>query len=180
MDGDEPVIGSHLTAREYDVYALIGRGFTNGQIADELGLTFATAKWYVSQVIARCGVASREEVAALWRAENRASQRVKRGLRAAFSAQMVRFATATAAISAAGVACAAIVIAAWPGGTIGAGDTQAPADGSAGSASRSATPAANAGIVFEGTRQLDTGRLLVLYHIEGEAHRTLFCSGRRE
>jgi DNA-binding NarL/FixJ family response regulator len=49
-----------LTEREQDVARLMACGYTNPRIAEELGITFATAKWYVSQVIAKLGAMKRE------------------------------------------------------------------------------------------------------------------------
>ena len=44
------------TAREREVLDLIARGHTNGEIAGELGISFATAKWHVSELITKLGV----------------------------------------------------------------------------------------------------------------------------
>jgi uncharacterized protein YjbI with pentapeptide repeats/DNA-binding CsgD family transcriptional regulator len=55
--------------REREVLDLIARGRTNGEIAESLGITFATAKWHVSELITKLGVASREDVAAYWQRE---------------------------------------------------------------------------------------------------------------
>lgn len=55
--------------REREVLDLIARGRTNGEIAETLGITFATAKWHVSELISKLGVQSREEVASYWQAE---------------------------------------------------------------------------------------------------------------
>jgi len=39
------------TPRERDVLDLIADGRTNAEIADRLGISFATAKWHVSVVL---------------------------------------------------------------------------------------------------------------------------------
>ena len=53
-----------LTPREWDVLALLREGATNEQIASRLGITERTAKFHVSEILSKLGVASREEAAA--------------------------------------------------------------------------------------------------------------------
>ena len=55
--------GPPLTEREAEIARLVSDGLTNAEIADRLGITFATAKWHVSQVLSKLGVESREAVA---------------------------------------------------------------------------------------------------------------------
>ena len=52
-----------LTEREADVLRLIGQGCSNKLIARELGLSEGTVKGYVSQVLAKLGVADRTQAA---------------------------------------------------------------------------------------------------------------------
>jgi len=97
--------GERLTERELEVLALVGRGRTNGQIAEELGITFATAKWYVSQLISKEGVSSREELAARWQEQHGLRARMRGWVRAAFSLSAMKVAlggAATAVVIAAG------------------------------------------------------------------------------
>src|SRR5687767_5683809 len=54
--------GIPLTEREREIAALMSLGRTNGEIAEALGITFATAKWHVSQVLSKLGVERREDV----------------------------------------------------------------------------------------------------------------------
>jgi two-component system response regulator DevR len=54
-----------LTPREREILELIGRGRTNRQIAAELYLAEKTVKNYVSNLLAKLGMARRTEVAAL-------------------------------------------------------------------------------------------------------------------
>lgn len=77
-----------LTAREEEVAALMARGLTNGQIADELGITFNTAKWHVSQVISKLGVSSREEAVAAWRYEHSLRRRLARAFAPVLSSRL--------------------------------------------------------------------------------------------
>ena len=57
-----------LTAREREVLRLVRLGLTNEEIASRLGVTVAGAKYHVSQILSKLGVATREEAAA-WRPE---------------------------------------------------------------------------------------------------------------
>ena len=52
-----------LTPREREVLVLIGRGFANKRIADELGIAEKTVKVHVSHVLAKLGVADRTQAA---------------------------------------------------------------------------------------------------------------------
>ena len=57
-----------LTPRQQEVLELLRRGFTNEEIARHLGISLDGAKWHVSEIIGRLGVADRYE-AARWRPE---------------------------------------------------------------------------------------------------------------
>jgi two-component system, NarL family, response regulator LiaR len=52
-----------LTPREREVLALLGRGFSNKRIAQELGIAEKTAKIHVSRVLHKLGVADRTQAA---------------------------------------------------------------------------------------------------------------------
>jgi DNA-binding CsgD family transcriptional regulator len=54
-----------LTEREREVLAFIRLGLTNEEIAGRMGITLDGAKYHVSQILQKLGVASREEAAAL-------------------------------------------------------------------------------------------------------------------
>jgi NarL family two-component system response regulator LiaR len=60
-----PVPGYDLTERERDVLALMVEGLNNTQIADRLVVSPSTIKSHVSHILAKLGVASRTEAAAL-------------------------------------------------------------------------------------------------------------------
>ena len=60
-----------LTPREREVLGLIRLGLTNEEIASRLDISLAGAKYHVSQILSKLGVATREEAAA-WRPEERA------------------------------------------------------------------------------------------------------------
>jgi len=63
-----------LTPREWEVLGLLRENLSNAQIAERLGITERTAKFHVSEILAKLGVASREE-AATWSAPE---QRLRR------------------------------------------------------------------------------------------------------
>lgn len=60
--GTDPELGD-LTAQEQRVLALIGRGMTNREIAEHMSLAEKTVKNYVSQVLAKLGLAHRTQAA---------------------------------------------------------------------------------------------------------------------
>lgn len=53
-----------LSPRERQVAALVARGLTNRMIAAELGISLPTVKDHVHHALAKCGMASRAELAA--------------------------------------------------------------------------------------------------------------------
>ncbi|MGB4863513.1 MAG: LuxR C-terminal-related transcriptional regulator [Tepidiformaceae bacterium] len=55
-----------LTPREREVLALMAKGKTNADISRELRISFPTAKAHVSSILAKLGVASREEAVRRW------------------------------------------------------------------------------------------------------------------
>jgi DNA-binding NarL/FixJ family response regulator len=59
--GDEPL--DRLTPREREVLALIGRGFSNKRIAQELQVSEKTVKTHVGHVLGKLGVADRTQAA---------------------------------------------------------------------------------------------------------------------
>jgi two-component system response regulator DevR len=56
--------GSDLTDREREVLALVARGYTNKQIAEELYVSEKTARNHVSHILEKLGMARRSEAAA--------------------------------------------------------------------------------------------------------------------
>jgi two-component system, NarL family, response regulator LiaR len=61
--GVDPI--DRLTPREHEVLVLIGRGFPNKRIAQELGLAEKTVKTHVGHVLAKLGVTDRTQAAVL-------------------------------------------------------------------------------------------------------------------
>jgi DNA-binding CsgD family transcriptional regulator len=70
MRRGRPPYPDTLTPREQEVLALLREGLTNEQIAERLGISFAGAKYHVSEILSKLYVSSREE-AALWRPRER-------------------------------------------------------------------------------------------------------------
>src|SRR2546426_9325133 len=60
-----------LTPREWEVLELLRSGASNAQIAERLGITERTAKFHVSEILSKLGVATREEAATLALPERR-------------------------------------------------------------------------------------------------------------
>jgi DNA-binding NarL/FixJ family response regulator len=59
--GEQPI--DRLTPREREVLVLIGRGFANKRIAQELELSEKTVKTHVGHVLAKLGVSDRTQAA---------------------------------------------------------------------------------------------------------------------
>lgn len=102
-------VANDLTEREREVLDLIARGRTNAEIAGQLGLSFWTAKWYVSEVISKLGVTSREEAAGRWRGVNSRSARLGRAVKSLLGVPLAAR-VATAAVGVTALAGGAVVI----------------------------------------------------------------------
>jgi non-specific serine/threonine protein kinase len=73
---DEPdVQHSPLTARQQEVAALIARGLSNRQIAEELVIAEYTAERHVHHILTKLGLTSRTQVAA-WAFEHTAARHI--------------------------------------------------------------------------------------------------------
>jgi two-component system, NarL family, response regulator LiaR len=60
-----PPLGHDLTSREREVLGLMVEGLSNHEIGDRLVISHSTAKFHVSSVLSKMGVASRTEAVAL-------------------------------------------------------------------------------------------------------------------
>ncbi|MGJ9424342.1 response regulator [Nesterenkonia halotolerans] len=60
-------LSEHLTRRELDVLAALGRGLSNAQIATELFVSLATVKTHVSSILSKQQLSSRMQAAILAR-----------------------------------------------------------------------------------------------------------------
>lgn len=58
-------VGEDLSAREREVLALVVEGLTNAEIAQELVISYATAKTHVSNILSKLDVSNRIEAATL-------------------------------------------------------------------------------------------------------------------
>src|SRR6266581_7809974 len=52
-----------LTPREWEVLALLRERLTNREIAERLGISVHAARYHVSEILSKLGVAKREEAA---------------------------------------------------------------------------------------------------------------------
>lgn len=100
-----------LTPRQREVIALIARGRTNPQIAEELGISLEGVKHHVSEILDRLDVQTREEAADAWRAMHTPRARVARAF-GALSAKPALLATAGAAAVVVAVAAGLLFFAA--------------------------------------------------------------------
>lgn len=100
-----------LTPRQRQVLELVARGKTNPQIAAALGITLDGAKFHVSEILDRLGVATREEAAVWWREQHSVPARVFGVLSLLFTRWV---AVGAAGVAAAGIA-AIVVVAAGAG-----------------------------------------------------------------
>jgi DNA-binding CsgD family transcriptional regulator len=101
--------------RQRDVLDLLAKGYTNGQIAERLGITLDGAKWHVSELIAELNARSRDEVAEYWRNERSPMNRLAHALLPLVAIKPVAMGAAAVA-GAAAIAVGAVVIAAGGGG----------------------------------------------------------------
>lgn len=87
------------SAREREVLDLIARGRTNGEIAGQLEISFATAKWHVSELITKLGVSSREEVAEYWQRERSLRRSIGRLMHAVVGLSALKVAAGGATVA---------------------------------------------------------------------------------
>ncbi|WP_172836094.1 helix-turn-helix transcriptional regulator [Microlunatus soli] len=67
-DSPQPDVGGGLTPREQEVLTLVADGLSNRQIGQQLVISTKTASVHVSNILAKLGVGSRGEAAAVFRA----------------------------------------------------------------------------------------------------------------
>ncbi|MEX0782406.1 MAG: helix-turn-helix transcriptional regulator [Dehalococcoidia bacterium] len=84
-----------LNERQREVLALVSSGLTNAEIGEGLGMTLDGAKWNVSEILTKLGLASREEAAEYWRWRHGGVWSRLRGL---VEAPLLRIAGAGAAV----------------------------------------------------------------------------------
>ena len=113
-----------LTPREWEVHALLCEGLSNEAIAERLAISLAGAKYHVSEILSKLGVASREEAAA-WTRDQRPWWR--RGF-APFAALWPKAGASWLSIGATGLVAIAIVagfgLLVW--GVVRTGGNEAP------------------------------------------------------
>lgn len=131
MESEDERPEVHWSARERAVLDLLAADKTNGEIAESLGISFATAKWHVSEVLTKLGVESRTEAARYWRRERGLLGRARRGLRWIAWGAWLKAGAGGVALVAAGVAIGFVV-------TLGRGGATTPASPSQGSTATTA------------------------------------------
>ncbi len=89
---------TRLTPRDREVLELISQGRTNAEIASALSIRFDTARWHVSEVLSKLGVASREEAAAVFHAEQQPRSRLRRSFAGIPALIAIGSASATAVV----------------------------------------------------------------------------------
>ena len=106
----DPAQRFELRTRQRQVLALLARGKTNAEIAQELGITLDGAKYHVREILGKVGAGSREEAVAIWQSRQRPEARVARWARAIFVTSSIRAAGITAAgVAAIGTAVVVLV-----------------------------------------------------------------------
>ncbi|MBE0611929.1 MAG: hypothetical protein IH609_21295 [Dehalococcoidia bacterium] len=154
------VLEPRWTPRQREVLDLLVRGYTNGQIADQLGISLDGAKWHVSEIITRLGVDSRDEAAEYWRHQNGLRMRFTRVLQAFVSSTTLKVAGGTAAVASMVIATVLVVSALQQAGNDATepsagnppGDTADPGD----SAGPGTNPGNSPGTGNPGTPPLNT------------------------
>lgn len=102
---------AELTDRQHDVLRLISTGKTNAEIADQLGITLAGAKWHVSELLTKLGLDSREAAADYYRWRRSPGQRTARTFRGLISASSLKFGLVAVAATAAGAVAVGVLLA---------------------------------------------------------------------
>ncbi|MEX0782454.1 MAG: LuxR C-terminal-related transcriptional regulator [Dehalococcoidia bacterium] len=93
-----------LNGRQREILRLVEAGHTNREIADMLGLSVDGAKWNVSEILTKLGLATREEAAEYWRWRHSGVWARVRGL---LAAPLVKVAAGAAgAVAAVGIGAA--------------------------------------------------------------------------
>jgi DNA-binding CsgD family transcriptional regulator len=114
---DTTQVIEQLSEREREILALMAKRRTNAEIGEQLDLRFDTVKWYVSEILSKLGVGSREQAAEAWREYRRPWGVFSRRLRALTALPVAKLGVALAGTAAAG----GLVVAAVGGGLGGDG-----------------------------------------------------------
>ncbi len=110
------------TRRQREVFDLLVKGYTNREIAENLGVSLDGAKWHVSEIITKLGVDSREEAADYWREYNGWPRRLHRMFRTMIGGGVLKWAGgAGVAVGGTGIVAVALFFGL-------SGDNSAPAD----------------------------------------------------
>jgi DNA-binding CsgD family transcriptional regulator len=99
-----------LTPRQREVLDLIARGYTNAQIGNALNMSLDGAKFHVSEIIGKLGVANREDAARWWVDYNRPTNRVRRSFAFLSVGSLWKIGGVGAGLALAGVAVVVAVV----------------------------------------------------------------------
>ncbi|MGE0601895.1 MAG: helix-turn-helix transcriptional regulator [Dehalococcoidia bacterium] len=94
-----------ITDRQRQVWRLVAKGHTNGEIAEKLNISLDGAKWHVSELLTRLDANTREDLVEAWDAARRPQERMRRwlsGLSPLPLAQTLGVVAAVAAVGGAG------------------------------------------------------------------------------
>jgi DNA-binding CsgD family transcriptional regulator len=86
LDTDDAIVAdrsdalSQLTPREYQIFALVGQGMTNAEIAGTAHISVATVKTHLAHILAKTGSSSRAQLIAMAHRADRADRADRAGL----------------------------------------------------------------------------------------------------
>jgi DNA-binding CsgD family transcriptional regulator len=121
------ILAPEWTPRQREVLDLLVRGYTNGQVAQALGISLDGAKWHVTEILTKLGVRSREDAAEYWRREQGIASRLSGWAR--FGGTSPAWLKAGSAVAAAVIVAGVALAVAWPrtDGTAPSGPEPTPA-----------------------------------------------------
>ena len=96
-----------LTERQQQVWRLVAKGHTNGEIAQRLGITLDGAKWHVGELLTKLGANTREDLVEAWGAQRSLARRAHGFAGSLFGFSWAKAVVLTVVVTAGGAATAA-------------------------------------------------------------------------